>query len=120
MTPEQTNETIRDLWAALEESVKLQSHYAELLNMHDGGERRGFQDAQAWMDRLIEIGKLRPAPAEPGGLELPRGLEFLGRTVRNDNLSFDKLTLTTARGDLYEFNLRSIGVQASITLNRTR
>lgn len=37
---------------ALEESVKLQSHYAELLNMHDGGARLTFADAQAWMDRL--------------------------------------------------------------------
>jgi hypothetical protein len=51
-------EEIRDLWAALEESVKLQSHYAQLLNMHDGGERKGFADAHAWVDRLIDTGTL--------------------------------------------------------------
>lgn len=46
------------LWAALEESVKLQTHYAELLNMHDGGERKGFDSAQAWLDRLFSVGRL--------------------------------------------------------------
>jgi hypothetical protein len=40
---------------ALEESVKLQSHYAELLNMHDGGQRRTFASAQEWLDRLAEL-----------------------------------------------------------------
>ena len=58
MTIEEAKDEIRDLWAALEESVKLQSHYASLLNMHDGGERKGFADAQARVDRLIDIGKL--------------------------------------------------------------
>lgn len=37
---------------ALEESVKLQSHYAELLNMYDGGQRMPFASAQEWLDRL--------------------------------------------------------------------
>lgn len=37
---------------ALEESVKLQSHYAKLLNMHDGGTRLQFENASAWLDRL--------------------------------------------------------------------
>ncbi len=37
---------------ALGESVKLQSHYAQLLNMHDGGERIGFTDADEWIARL--------------------------------------------------------------------
>jgi hypothetical protein len=40
---------------ALEQSVKLQSHYAKLLNAYDGGKRRGFASAQQWMDRLKEI-----------------------------------------------------------------
>lgn len=44
-----------DLRAALEESVKLQSHYAELLNMHDGGQRMCFDDADAWLERLREV-----------------------------------------------------------------
>jgi len=43
---------------ALEESVKLQTHYAELLNMHDGGERIGFKSVDAWIDRLRECGTL--------------------------------------------------------------
>ena len=43
---------------ALEESVGLQSHYAKLLNMYDGGERIGFENAEAWIARLRECGKL--------------------------------------------------------------
>jgi hypothetical protein len=39
----------------LEASVKLQSHYAYLLNMHDGGKRLLFHDASAWMDRLAKL-----------------------------------------------------------------
>ena len=41
---------------ALAESVKLQSHYATLLNMHDGGQRLIFKDADAWISRLREVG----------------------------------------------------------------
>jgi hypothetical protein len=37
---------------ALEGSVKLQSHYAGLLNIHDGGNRMQFNGAAAWLDRL--------------------------------------------------------------------
>lgn len=40
---------------ALQESLKLQSHYAELLNMHDGGARRGFPDVASWLARLDEV-----------------------------------------------------------------
>lgn len=43
-----------ELKKALEESVRLQSHYAGLLNMYDNGERREFENAQAWIDRLNE------------------------------------------------------------------
>jgi hypothetical protein len=46
------------LRVALEESVRLQSHYAELLNMHDGGRRIGFPSADAWLARLVETGTL--------------------------------------------------------------
>jgi hypothetical protein len=46
---------IRDLVIALEESVKLQSHYAYLLNMYDGGERTLFKNADAWLKRLNEM-----------------------------------------------------------------
>ena len=37
---------------ALEQSVKLQSHYAVLLNGYDGGKRKQFKTAQEWIDRL--------------------------------------------------------------------
>jgi len=40
------------LLGALERSVKLQSHYAKLLNMYDGGERLQFATAQEWIARL--------------------------------------------------------------------
>jgi hypothetical protein len=43
---------LEQLQAALEKSVKLQSHYAELLNVYDGGRRLQFADAQAWLERL--------------------------------------------------------------------
>ena len=59
-----------ELLIALEQSVKLQSHYASLLNLHDGGRRVGFQDAQAWIDRLRETGTLPAAAAGPDALEV--------------------------------------------------
>ena len=46
--------TPRVLLAALTESLKLQAHYAELLNMHDGGERKWFSEPAAWIHRLVE------------------------------------------------------------------
>ena len=46
---------IDQLEEALKESVKLQSHYAQLLNMHDGGERLQFNNADEWVDRLRSL-----------------------------------------------------------------
>ena len=40
---------------ALERSVELQSHYANLLNQYDGGKRTIFKDGNAWIKRLDEI-----------------------------------------------------------------
>ena len=40
---------------ALEESVKLQSHYAGLLNQYDNGERKQFSTAKEWIDRLNSL-----------------------------------------------------------------
>jgi hypothetical protein len=40
---------------ALEESVKLQSHYAVLLNAYDGGLRLAFESADDWIARLKEV-----------------------------------------------------------------
>ena len=50
--------TPEELRLALEASIKLQSHYAKLLNMHDGGQRQPFENADAWIARLRETGKL--------------------------------------------------------------
>lgn len=41
-----------ELKFALEESLKLQSHYADLLNNYDGGMRMNFSTAEAWTKRL--------------------------------------------------------------------
>ena len=41
---------IEALRVALEASVRLQSHYALLLNEYDDGERMTFDDADAWME----------------------------------------------------------------------
>lgn len=46
-----------EIWYALEESVKLQAHYAELLNMHDGGQRMIFKDTKEWLLRLRKLEK---------------------------------------------------------------
>ena len=45
----------RETMEALGESVKLQAHYAKLLNMHDGGERIAFDSAEQWIARLREL-----------------------------------------------------------------
>jgi len=46
---------IDELRAALEQSVKLQAHYAALLNEYDGGGRMVFRDAEHWLARLREL-----------------------------------------------------------------
>lgn len=43
--------------SALERSVALQSHYAKLLNAHDGGQRMTFDSAQEWIARLHALEK---------------------------------------------------------------
>lgn len=58
LTVDEMKAEIRDLYVALEESVKLQSHYARLLNLYDCGGRLDFANAQAWIDRLIDTGKM--------------------------------------------------------------
>lgn len=56
--PKRRTPSRADLEKALAESVKLQSHYAEQLNMYDGGERMKFDSADAWISRLRETGDL--------------------------------------------------------------
>ena len=51
---ETSTQTERELRRALEESVALQSHYADLLNALDNGHRRIFINADAWLKRLRE------------------------------------------------------------------
>ena len=43
---------LKQLQEALNESIKFQSHYAELLNIHDGGERIIFKNSEQWIKRL--------------------------------------------------------------------
>ena len=57
-----------EIEAALEESVKLQSHYATLLNGWDGGQRMTFPSASAWMTRLA---MLRTSHQETDAMEKP-------------------------------------------------
>lgn len=42
---------------ALEESLKLQCHYASLLNQYDGGQRMIFKDSEEWIARLDYVKK---------------------------------------------------------------
>jgi hypothetical protein len=49
-----------ELRIALRESVKLQAHYASLLNGWDGGQRMIFENSEAWIARLRETKTLPP------------------------------------------------------------
>ena len=49
----------KDLIIALGESVKLQTHYASLLNMYDKGERIEFENVDKWLERLNYLGKIK-------------------------------------------------------------
>lgn len=51
-------ERLELMQVALEESVKFQSHYAKMLNTHDGGQRIGFSGCEEWIAQLRECGKL--------------------------------------------------------------
>lgn len=50
---------VAELKIALQESIKLQSHYANLLNMHDGGARMLFGSPEKWIERLRECGTIK-------------------------------------------------------------
>jgi dTDP-4-dehydrorhamnose 3,5-epimerase len=59
MLPNNDNEkkfSIEELYSALSESLKLQKHYCELLNMHDNGQRQShvFSSPETWIARLRE------------------------------------------------------------------
>ena len=48
---------LREAKAALDECIKLQAHYAQLLNMHDGGGRHSFKDSDEFIARMRELSK---------------------------------------------------------------
>lgn len=52
---------------SLEELLKLSNHYAELLNLYDGGERRTFSSIGAWILRLKELEKPKSGCPTCGG-----------------------------------------------------
>jgi hypothetical protein len=60
---------------ALAASVALQSHYAGLLNMYDGGTRRQYSSPGAYIQHLIDVGLIpnRVAQVAP---ESDRPVEF--------------------------------------------
>ncbi len=47
-----------EVMIALRESVKLQSHYANLLNNYDNGQRLKFETANDWIARLKKTGTI--------------------------------------------------------------
>lgn len=66
-------EIFGELSEALRLSVELQSHYAKLLNMHDGGTRRTFDTADEWIARLDEIKANRVPASTPDPNPNPAG-----------------------------------------------
>lgn len=49
---QQVEDEFRKVGDALDELVKLQAHYAMLLNAHDGGNRHQFRSGAEWIARL--------------------------------------------------------------------
>lgn len=52
--------TQAELIEALAEAIKLMSHYATLLNGHDGGKRAAFPGISDWLRRLRDINQVVP------------------------------------------------------------
>lgn len=46
---------VERLTVLLKQSLKLQSHYAELLNMQDGGTRMQFKTIRAWEKKCLPL-----------------------------------------------------------------
>jgi hypothetical protein len=55
---EDLKDEVSRLTTALEASVRLQSHYAGLLNIYDQGQRMQFKSVEAWLKRLEKTGTL--------------------------------------------------------------
>lgn len=60
----QEKEFVAAIMGALEQSVRLQSHYATLLNQYDGGKRVPFPNAKAWLERIAVCQDPNNAAAE--------------------------------------------------------
>src|ERR1039458_4384560 len=60
-----------ELMLALIESVKLQSHYAELLNRHDAGKRATFSCPAEWIERLKQCGTIPQVIDERADISRP-------------------------------------------------
>jgi len=50
---------IKEIEIALKESLKLQSHYATILNQYDGGKRIVFNSPEEWIERLRKVGMIQ-------------------------------------------------------------
>lgn len=46
--------TQKELWYVLKHTLRLMAHYAELLNMHDGGQRK-IPHIDVWVDRVLKL-----------------------------------------------------------------
>jgi hypothetical protein len=56
-----------ELRRALKASLRLQAHYAKLLNLYDRGERIIFEDMDEWLARLREVEERVRLAAGKGG-----------------------------------------------------
>jgi hypothetical protein len=85
------------IWYALAKSVKLQSHYARLLNLHDAGERMTFDNPSAWIRRLREMGNMERGLQEPEGLpsneDYDAAHEHISRAVERLNPGHEWLAM---------------------------
>jgi hypothetical protein len=61
-----------ELRRALKASLKLQSHYAQLLNQYDGGQRMIFDSMDKWLARLREVDARTRLAAEHAGKDAAR------------------------------------------------
>jgi hypothetical protein len=61
-----------ELRRALKRSLRLQAHYAMLLNMYDGGQRMIFTGIDQWLARLREVDERVRTAAATLGEDEPR------------------------------------------------
>ena len=77
---------IEDLKIALDESLRLQSHYAKLLNQYDGGKRKSFKTIKAWISRLRKTGTIPKANGTMNVGELNSNTEDHTITLKESEL----------------------------------